>query len=137
MRRPSLLLGFLLAAACESGMELREIIVIGAIAGYFDDDPHIDVPEAASAGEPFTVTVRTYGNGCTSEGRTDVQVAGGVAVVTPYDLERQGVCHDIQRILDHTTEVTFDAAGAGLVVIQGREDPSGRIITVERQVTVQ
>jgi len=47
------------------------------------DTARITIPDTAVANQPFTVTLSTYGGGCTSKGDTEVEIDGLNATVTP------------------------------------------------------
>ncbi len=133
---------FLLSTvACSSLMvPTDEVRVIGTIAGFRAGDPHIHVPDTVPAGQPFNVEVTTYGNGCTSEGDTDVRLQPLHAVVTPYDIKRRTegvVCPDILNVFMHRATLRFEQRGTARVTIQGTEEPSGAVITLERTVIVR
>jgi hypothetical protein len=110
---------------------------LGALE-YHGDPAVVNVPAEGEAGRPFEVTVRTYGDGCTEKGRTEVEVAGGRAIVRPYDYHRQRVdCPSILGLFDHTAMVQFEVPGTFEVVIEGRSVPSYEVIRVTRTVHVR
>jgi len=82
------------------------------------------IPETATAGVPFPVTVWTMGGGCHDGGDTEVDVDGLSAEVTPYDYLRTGagVCTDILLRFEHKVTVRFDAPGPGEVVLRYSTD---------------
>ena len=129
----------LLAGACSSVTEPREVRVLGEIAGYNADDPRVAVPSTAERGVPFPVSVVTYGNGCYRAGDTEVRAVGPSAVeVAPYDFTRAGgVCTDILNGSTHTALVRFDVAGPARVRVRGRRPGSRAEIVVEREVLVR
>jgi hypothetical protein len=127
----------LLLAACSSVSAPDESRVVGAIAGYNADDPHVDAPTTADRGVPFPVVVRTYGGGCERADDTEVRVVGLTADVTPYDVTRlQAVCTQQLKTFTHTALVRIDVAGAGHVRVHGR-GLGGEDILVERDVQVR
>ena len=134
---PLLVLGTLLA--CSGTTEpSRSAEVLGTIAGYHQDDPHVEVPETAQRGIPFTVAVTTYGNSCVSKVRTQVVQEPARATITPYDTsDADMACREALIALRHEATLQFSEAGAARVIIRGLERPSGRTITVERTVRVQ
>lgn len=115
--------------------------VIGAIAGFNQNDPRIEVPGTVARGQQFQVEVTTYGSGCTSKGETEVRIQGLSAVITPYAFEKSGgrkvVCPDILNAFRHVATVRFEQPGTARVVVQGRQQPSGEVIAAERTVVVQ
>jgi hypothetical protein len=127
--------------ACSSPMASSDQVrVVGTIAGFNLNGPRIDVPDTVAAGQTFTVEVTTYGNGCTSEGDTEVRLQPQRAVVTPYDVQRRAegvVCPDILNVFRHRATLRFEQPGVARVTIQGIQEPSGEVITVERTVLVR
>lgn len=126
-----------LAAACDvvdpTGYS-RELAYIE----FYDSPVEIVVPATATVEEAITVTVRTYGGGCTSRGDTQVAVSGAVAELRPYDVTRtDGDCPDIMRQFVHEAEVTFDQPGTAQVRVHGRTAPGGATMVEIRTVTVQ
>jgi hypothetical protein len=123
----------LLLAGCELITGVHKDLHVGSI-GY-PDDLAIQIPEAARVGEPFTVTVRTFGgNGCWERHRTDVSVSGLAATIIPIDahVRRRGtMC--TQAIIDiiHEATIRFDEAGTAAVEIQGRDGTAVRTVAVE------
>lgn len=105
---------------------------------YYGDPAVVSVPAEGEAGQPFEVTIRTYGDGCAEKGRAEVEVAGDRAVVRPFDHHRQRVdCPSIVGMFDHTATVRFDAPGTYEVVIEGRSLPADEVIRVTRAVEVR
>ncbi|TVR60216.1 MAG: hypothetical protein EA422_14185 [Gemmatimonadales bacterium] len=148
---PALLLTvFLLLASCSSPVELvgpdDEGRVLGAIEHY-GDPARIEVPSHVSAGEPFTVTVTTYGGGCVSQGEVEVSLSGRQATVSPYDYDVRAdrrvtlppntICTAVLQHFTHEAELRFDHAGPARVTIRGQRRPSGEVISVNRTVLVQ
>ena len=136
------ILALVVLTACSSATEARdETRVLGAIAGYNDDDPRIEI---ATSGRTVTVSVTTYGNGCTREGPTEVNVQGMEALISPYDFEpRPGnfACPDILLSFTHEVAVQFAAAGEARIRVRGRRLQLSPVrhdtITVERTVVLQ
>jgi len=136
MRRPLLLLTA--ALACDPVTGPGRTRVLGEIAGYYADDPHVDVPATAERGRPFSVSIRTYGNACRTAGNTGVRVDGLTADVTPYDyMVTKAVCADVLLTFVHTATLRFDAAGLARVRVRGLGRPGGTEIVVEREVVVR
>lgn len=129
-----------LLLGCSSATQPDETRVLGAIAGYNQDDPRIEiVPGTASV----TVRVTTYGNGCYGEGPTEVDVRGREAVILPYDYTAPPgtPCFDILNSFSHEAIVRFDGPGAARILVRGIDgstasarNPRGDTITVERVV---
>lgn len=98
----------------------------------------VTVPAAAQRGEPFTVTVITYGGGCLSQGPTRVRIRGTTAEVRPYDVHSGGnVCPSDVQLYEHTATVRIDEPGAATVRVHGRGLPDGEMAVITRTVTIQ
>ena len=132
----------MLVVACSTVAEPDRVRVLGAIAGYNNDDPRIEVVPGAD--RSVTVRVTTYGDGCYTEGETEVLVQGASALVTPYDYTAPPgtACTRILRSFAHEAVVHF-AAGTDTarVVVRGVDrrqasaaNPNGDTIRVERVV---
>ncbi|HEX6371963.1 MAG TPA: hypothetical protein VF006_23770 [Longimicrobium sp.] len=101
--------------------------------------PEVAAPSAARAGEPLTVQVTTYGNGCNTAGRDEVRTRGLEADVLPRDLDHSRElidCPDLLRVFRHTATVRFDQPGAATVRVHGRRLPGGEPVVVTRSVTI-
>lgn len=130
----------LLLAGCSTPLEPREEREIGVILGYGSDDPQIVVPDSTDAGGPFEISVTTYGNSCVRKGETELVLAGDSATLTPYDYTTRSDdinCADLLRLFEHSAVLRFDGAGTAYVLIRGREEPSGELVTVVREVIIR
>ena len=117
---------------------------VGILRLYRTDPPSALVaPDTVRAGVDFQVGATTLGGGCERAGETEVQVSGGVAVVTPYDYTaRAGACHDILLYLPHAATLRFSTPGEAVVRVRGRrvgpDTPrDGVPHTVEKRVVVR
>lgn len=91
------------------------------------DDPRYDwplpeIPETATAGVPFEITVTTGGNSCYRGGETGLVVKGRSAVVTPYDYissngKRLG-CFANLIFFEHTVPVVFEDPGTAEILFR-------------------
>lgn len=100
----------------------------------------VDVPATVRAGEPLTVQVVTFGNGCNTAGGTDVVVRGLEANVLPWDLDHSSEkvdCPDLLRTFRHSATVRFEQPGAATVRVNGRRLPGDEAVVVTRTVTIQ
>jgi hypothetical protein len=105
---------------------------------FYDDPVVIIVPEAASVGEPFEVSVRTFGSGCMSQGRTEVKAAGLSVRVTPYDIHSgHDYCPDILRVFEHRAIVTVTEAGAAEIIVRGLAKPGDTLVSFTHTVAVE
>ena len=105
------------------------------------DPLHLEIPAVVTAGEPATIAIRTYGNGCVRHGEvTLVSVTGMTAIVEPYDsvvVEAPGNygCTDQLRTFTHTADITFPQAGDATLQVIGMV--GGSVVTRERVLPVQ
>lgn len=120
----------------------HDVARIGIVDHFGQSEAVVELPDTVTAGEAFTVTVRTYGGGCTSKGSTRVEdtVEGGV-LITPIDVTREGpdvVCPGILKRLTHEAAVTFEATGERTVTVRGRRVADGvdEVILLDRTVEV-
>jgi hypothetical protein len=126
----------LLLTRCPAATAPRDDVrVLGAIAGYNQDDPRIRITTAPGVA---TVTVTTYGGGCHRKGETEVQLRGRKAVITPYDYTAPpgSVCTQPLLAFQHVATLDFGAPGGAHIVVHGMDDRQGKEITVERTVTI-
>ena len=132
------LVGFATSCRSLSGPEIREDRRTGVI-DYYGSPVTVSVPEAATVGAAFQVSVRTYGGGCTRQGDTQVRVEGALVEVEAFDYESSGqnlACPDILRQFTHTAGIRLFTPGTTTVRIIGIRQPDGSRITVERTVQV-
>jgi hypothetical protein len=106
----------------------------------------LKAPDAVQAGEAFTVTVTTVGNGCVRAGDSAVLLAESNAAVMVYDFTtatQPGVpCTAILKYLQHDVSLRFATPGQALIRVWGRKvgpstPPAGEPIVLEQRVTVQ
>lgn len=130
------------AAGCGDGLiEPRDVTRRG-IVEFHGDGPEVSLPASATAGEAFTVTVRTFGGGCTSKGPTVVDTVDAVVRILPHDVTTEGpnvVCPAVLRTFEHRADLTFEEAGERTVRIVGRrvDGEVDEVIELDRTVTVE
>ncbi len=91
--------------------------VIGAIDASVSD--FFVVPDSAAAGQAFTVTVITIGDGCYQPGDTQVTVDGNVAVIVPYDIVKgYNACISVAISLEHQASLQFNTTGDAQVIVR-------------------
>lgn len=100
------------------------------------------LPPSAAAGVDFAITVRTFGDGCTTGARTELRYAGNLAIVTPYDnhvasLPANMGCPSIIASPVHTVTLRFASPGVAQVRVEGRRYPSLEPAAVTGTLTVQ
>lgn len=101
--------------------------VFGTI-DYYKEPVTVTVPETAMVGEPFSVTVVTYGDGCIEKGETDVRLEPLRAEIRPYDynVTPGSECPDILNTHGHKATLSFTEVGEAEVVFYGqRADADG------------
>ena len=101
------------------------------------------VPDTVTAGEPFTVTVRTIGlNGCWAPAGQEVRWEEHTVELRPRDAHSGArVCTEILQLLTHTSELSIPEPGEWVVRVRGRrvrasgtgEEP----VAVEKTIVVQ
>lgn len=148
MRTPAFLAAALLAVACsspsaeplrdgrESEAAARQQPSYIAHPGAAAD---VEVPATVRAGEPLTVQVVTFGNGCNAVGGTDVVVRALEADVLPWDLDHSSEkvdCPDLLRTFRHSATVRFEQPGTATVRVNGRRLPGDAPVVVVRSVAV-
>ncbi len=118
---------------------------VGFVDGPFGSPPGtdprkrwLDWPEAVTAGQSFTVTVRTAGSRCRDVARTDLGFAdaGRTIIVVPHDAPQDvEMCPDDLVFLERRVTLRFDAPGIATIVLRGRYfhegAPAEQVVTVE------
>lgn len=115
----------LVVAVALLGCELFEPSEYRVIGKAKLDDPRYDwplpeIPETATAGVPFEITVTTGGNSCYRGGETGLVVKGRSAVVIPYDYidgGRSGCFADL-IFFEHTVPVVFEEPGTAEILFR-------------------
>jgi hypothetical protein len=126
-----------LSIACQSSPLNPGTRVIGIIDAGQTSAQVIDAPAEASLGQPFSVTVSTFGNSCVTADGADVTIDGLVATITPYDVIATGVtCLDYLKAYPRAVQLSFGQAGAATVRVKGRSDYQTGLVTVDRSVVV-
>lgn len=102
---------------------------------YFGHPAGVQVPDTVRVGVPFEVSVRTYGGGCITFGRTSVEYTAGAIHIRPYDVDSLAdVCNDELIPFDHTAEVTVDSPGTWVVRFYGRDVPPDSVMVIEHSL---
>ena len=129
---------FGLLAACSGAT--TDIGVIGRV----DQAVITSLPEIAKRDEAIQLTFNTYGDSCTAATRTEVQLQGLEATVTPYDTKTTGTstspCVLVAFRIEHTATLVFDQVGTATVTVRGYDTSSdfgGKVIEVVRTITIQ
>lgn len=128
---PVTVLGLSLAlVGCSDGIfGPREVERIGIVDHFGESEGVISAPTTVVLGEPFTVTIRTYGGGCTSVGPTRrAATVEGDVLITPIDTTIEGpdvVCPAILKRLAHEVTLTFREIGQETIHVRGRRVARG------------
>lgn len=136
MSKMMLVVPALLFGACDV-FEADDEVVLGTVF-FHATPPSISIPDSVSAHTPFTVAVRTFGDGCYSFGRTETELDGMVAEIRPYDRRQTGeVCPAILVSIDHSVTLSFGSSGLATVRIIGSRAPGETEDTLEKNVVVR
>jgi hypothetical protein len=140
--RPSILLGLLLLSGCAMATEPSHHLELGVIAGFFHDDPFVEV---RTSGTSAVVTVTTFGSSCNAKGVTRVTMDGLTATIMPFNHAPPAgtPCPRDLRSFVHEATVGFDRSGTARIRVRGIDGRTrsaanliGDTITVERTVTI-
>jgi hypothetical protein len=110
----------LLFAACGTD---DSVVELGRIE-FYHDPPVIEAPASAAVGEQFLLRVMSYGGGCISLERTDVELTNEGADFLPFDRrhipgENEACTLDL-RLYPHEATLAFDSTGSKTIRIHGR-----------------
>lgn len=101
----------------------------------------VEAPSAATAGQPFTVAVTTYGGGCIGEDTTLVDGTDHRADIVPYQRVYQpsgnSACTLELRVTRRQVQVVISQAGQATVRFIGRASPRDSLISAERSVSIR
>ena len=140
MRALLLLSITLVFPACEELGVVGDTELAPGVIKFHHDDIEITVPTEFEAGQPSTVSVATFGDGCVSMGETRVEVDGLSAVVAPWNLVptpgADVVCTMILKRITHTVEIVFDQSGSATVTVRGWALPENESYEEEFPVVV-
>lgn len=131
-----------LAAACTSLLEPDERRAMGLL---FDpelgfEESAVELPATVTAGEAFTVTIRTWWpSGSARKGVVEVQSRAMAATLTPYDFVRGSGRYGLAAVqrFTHTARLIFWSPGVARVRVRGRAWRSNDVWTIERSVEVR
>jgi len=141
-----------IATGCEavfSGAESGEVMatIDFSRGAPSPDTAVVRAPDTVGVRQAFPVTMRTYSGCLLEEGRTQIEVNGLNAEVTPFMRTIPGVnCPDFLRVTDRIAHLRFTSPGVGTVTVFGLNDityPSfgsrrqADTIRVERTVVVR
>lgn len=123
--------------ACEGLLGPDEDRRTGVIA-FFDFPVEIEIPDTVQVGEPFELSVFTYGGGCLREGPTKIKVGGLRVDVTPYDIHSGAeACADVLNTFLHKATLTLTTPGLARFLFHGKQKPDNLPIIVGRDVYVE
>lgn len=107
---------------------------LGAVF-FFSNPPQITIPDTVAAGQPFTVTVHTFGNGCVEFARTEVEEDENTVEIRPYDrIETDRACEEILKTIDHSVTLRFGVSGPMTVRVVGKRMPNDDLHSFEKRV---
>ena len=87
------------------------------------DTAVVRAPDTVGVRQSFPVTMRTYSSCLLEEGRTQIDVNGLRAEVTPFMRTLPGVnCADFLRVTDRIAYLRFTSPGVGTVTVFGLND---------------
>lgn len=116
--------------------------VIGFVTEDITATPPLVAPDTVQAGEPFEITVTTFGpNLCWQAAREEVVREPMRVTITPYDRAPAGntACADAIAEMERTISAQFDTLGEAAIVVNGRtgwvNDPEP--VTLTHTVTVE
>jgi hypothetical protein len=114
--------------------------VFGTIA-YYGEPAQVEVPGSVRQGQPFTMSVTTYGNSCVEKGETKVEVEALRAEVRPYDYDTSsfngGGCDMELRAHKHMVTLSFEETGTAEVVLYGLKEGAGGVTQTSVTRTVE
>lgn len=72
-------------------------------------------------------------------GETEVEVDGLNIIVIPYDIitEDGSLCAQSPQVFTHTASIRVDEPGTANLIVKGRQDFGGDVVTFERQLEVK
>lgn len=101
----------------------------------------VEAPSTATAGQPFTVAVTTYGGGCIREDTTLVDVSDHRADVVPYQRVYRGLANSVctleLRVTRRQVQVVISQTGQATVRFIGRSSPGDSLVLAERSVSIR
>lgn len=111
----------LLLSAC--GTTDDSVVELGRIE-FYHDPAIVEAPSSAGIGQSFVVRVMSYGGGCISPERTDVELTSDDVNIMPYDRRHipaeNEACTSELRLFPHEATLVFNVAGSKTIRIHGR-----------------
>jgi hypothetical protein len=108
---------------------------------FFNSPVHVAIPDSVVVGQPFTVDIRTYGDGCTSFARTQIETeidSRTTVEIKPFDRhDTRDPCPDILQTIPHPATLQFRSPGVVQITVKGQRAPDGTEETITRFVTVR
>ena len=128
-------------AGCDMISDVDVSNDVGVIDHYGSGTASVIVaPATATENEDFTVTVNTFGGGCTTAAGIGVRYRGDVAILTPYDNDESrmtgGACTDILRVVAHVATLRFPKVRDVNIRVEGRREPGSSATSVVRTVRI-
>ncbi|MEX0909542.1 MAG: hypothetical protein WDZ58_07235 [Gemmatimonadaceae bacterium] len=118
MRYSLSVIGFALVLGCTTTTAPDRVRQLGEIAGFNNGDPYVTIEQD---GRRVDVSITTYGDGCHTQGETEVVMNGLGAEVTPYDYSaaRGSFCTRELRSSVHRASLNFERSGMAQIRIRG------------------
>jgi hypothetical protein len=108
---------------------------------HFNSPVRVAIPDSVRVGQPFTVDIRTYGDGCASFARTQIETeteSRTTVEIKPFDrLDTRDPCPDILQTIAHPATLQFRSPGVVTITVKGRRLPGGGEETITRSVTIR
>ncbi len=99
----------------------------------------LQAPDTVFSAVPFSVSVSTFGAGCTNKGTTKVEIEGRTATLVPMDrhLITSDACAAFLAEFTHEVQVVFEGEGPAVVAVRGLELRSDTLVVHQRAVHVR
>ena len=98
------------------------------------------IPDEAVRGQPFTVDLDTYGDGCVSFSRTEIEIDADdrVVEIRPYNRhDTRDACADVLRTIPHRATLAFGTPGTITVRVIGTRLPAVAEDTITKLVLIR
>lgn len=93
---------------------------LGVITPYDDSEIAWVLPTFVKTGEPFDVTVKTFGDTCVAARRLDVEIQDFDLILRPIDvLKLHGSCFSIGNTYPRTVQLNLNDVGVYTVFLEG------------------
>jgi hypothetical protein len=98
----------------------------------------IIAPISVQAGEPFTVSLGTWGTRyCSTVARVEINTSALAARIAPYHRHSTGGCPKMHESLPVHVELVFEHPGLAEIVVEGLSELGGDLITRTHPIQVR